>query len=82
LNCCLLKSSDLGSSLSSLREKSAVHLILGGAAVHHCDKRLAFSGGFSHCGQAARSKTLFPQAVEPLMSLTARSPHQQRGLRE
>jgi len=25
-------------------------LLLGGAAVHRCDNRCAFNGGFSRCG--------------------------------
>ena len=33
-------------SMSRLRKKSGLRLFLGGAAVHRCDNRLAFSDGF------------------------------------
>jgi hypothetical protein len=32
---------------SRLRENSMLPLLLGGAAVYRCDKRLVFRGGFS-----------------------------------
>jgi hypothetical protein len=43
---------ELGKSYSqarlySLRKNSMLRLILGGAAVHRCDKRPVFSTGFS-----------------------------------
>jgi hypothetical protein len=47
-------------ALHGLREKSLLPLILGGAAVHRCDNRLAFNAGFSRCGLTTAPKGLFP----------------------
>jgi hypothetical protein len=44
-------------------EKSLLHLILGGAAVHRCDNRLLFSTGFSRLGQNADRERVFQQSV-------------------
>jgi hypothetical protein len=41
------KSLKIDSGFSSLRKKSVLRLILGGAAVYRCDKRLVCSIGFS-----------------------------------
>jgi hypothetical protein len=50
--------------LHSLRKKSALHLILGGAAVHRCDNSPTFNGGFSRRGQTVTQEILFPQVVQ------------------
>src|SRR5258708_10737565 len=63
--------------LYSLQKNSVLHLSLGGAAVHRCDKRPVFSAGFSRRGLALRSGTIFAHSAHPLCGyrLTRRSPH-------
>ncbi|MGA7560981.1 MAG: hypothetical protein WCF61_12235 [Terriglobales bacterium] len=50
--------------LSNLREKSMLHLILGGAAVHRCDNLRISTIGFSRCGATLRAQETFPQSRE------------------
>jgi hypothetical protein len=40
-----------------------LHWILGGAAVHRCDKRIVFSIGFSRCGKADGAEDAFSAAM-------------------
>jgi hypothetical protein len=40
-----------GKAIKTLRTNPILHLVLGGAAVHRCDKGLCFKSGFSRCGQ-------------------------------
>ena len=47
------------------RHKSILRLILGGAAVHRCDKKHISNVGFSRCGITAARKILFPQPPSP-----------------
>jgi hypothetical protein len=60
-------------SLYSLRKNSMLHLILGGAAVHRCDKRPVFGAGFKplRCdcdGERHFFRKLFSDAVSSLIS--------------
>jgi hypothetical protein len=51
-------------ALNSLREKSASHLILGGAAVHRCGKCIVLSPALAAEGTALAHGRLFPQALK------------------
>ncbi|MGD0601680.1 MAG: hypothetical protein ABR988_17795, partial [Terriglobales bacterium] len=51
---------------SQIAEKLDLALILGGAAVHRCDKRLVFSDGFLAAGgRLRRAPRVFQQSVQP-----------------
>lgn len=52
--------------LHRLREKSILRWILGGAAVHRCDKQIVFSIGFSRCGKADGAEDAFSADVKSL----------------
>jgi len=49
---------------SSLRKKSMLQLILGGAAVHRCDNFRISTIGFSRCRATLRAQETFPQSRE------------------
>src|SRR5208282_2895727 len=51
-------------SLNSLRKRPALPLILGGAAVHRCGKRLVLNSALAAEGTALDQELLFPQAVQ------------------
>ena len=49
---------------SSLRKRSMLQLILGGAAVHRCDNLRISTIGFSCRGATFRAQETFPQSRE------------------
>jgi hypothetical protein len=53
----------IGASLYSLRKKSVLYLLLGGAAVHRCSKCIVLNPALAAEGTALAHGRLFPQAV-------------------
>jgi hypothetical protein len=46
---------------SGLLKNLNLRPVLGGAAIHRCDKWSIFNGGFSRCGHNAARKIIFQQ---------------------